>query len=875
MKKQFTKLLFLFALLLTVSTSIWAETGTIKFGTASGRTKIDGASVTRSDSQDNSWTITTSGTTSFTNSNPEYSQVGSGSKPASSITFTATLSEAVNITDFSAKFGGFSGTQGSITLKVGDTSVGTGSLNATNDVTVSSTKAAEGNVLTITITNIAKGVKVYEINYTYTAIGGVTVEAPVLSQASGLVNAGTVVTITNKNDDLLYFYTDDGEEPTVQDLEGTGTTKEFPAEGVTINAPTTLKVVAVDEDGNMSEVVTAVYKMPVLGYTLDFETNDLSLYSDWEFTNAEIDKDAITAHGETYYATTGGKASAVFKTNKKIALPGTFTFYVSKTSNNTTASDWEVQVSSDGESWTTVGDSQSATSMSKGEWEEVTRDLSEYSDVYVRLYYSGSTAVRAVDDISLTMREFSPLASIAVDVTNAPTTFHVGDDFSHEGAVVTATYENETTKDVTTSATFSEPDMTTEGVKTVTVSYAEGGKTKTATYDIDVNAPAVLTGISLSGNYPKEFEQGDAFSCVGLVVTANYSDETTTDVTDKAEFSGYDMSALGEQTVTVSYQGKTQTYNITIVEKRGTAENPYTVAQARAAIDANEGVTVEGVYATGIVSKIVTAYNSQYGNISYNISADGTTEGEQLQAYRGKNYDGEFFTSANDIQVGDKVVIYGNLTKYGLTYEFAAGNKLVSLERANFITDAANATWVAPAKVKVLSEGVTVYTVTYDAAVRCTRKHEVADKVIPANEAVLLTSSNGEAATVKIEVTDEPATDYEDLKAAQKNDLQGSNGTVWGGTNIFCLAVGDKGLGFYPVSDEIYVPAGKAYLLIPAAQAAPSYLWFNGDTTAIDSLTTDTAAGNESGEIYSLTGQRVGKNYRGIVIMNGRKVLKK
>ena len=111
----------------------------------------------------------------------------------------------------------------------------------------------------------------------------------------------------------------------------------------------------------------------------------------------------------------------------------------------------------------------------------------------------------------------------------------------------------------------------------------------------------------------------------------------------------------------------------------GTADNPYTVAQARAAIDAGTGIT--GVYAKGIVSKIVTAYNAQYGNITYNISEDGTTTADQLQAYRGKGINGENFTSEDDIQVGDQVVIYGNLKKYNTTYEFDTDNQLVSLTR--------------------------------------------------------------------------------------------------------------------------------------------------------------------------------------------------
>ena len=150
------------------------------------------------------------------------------------------------------------------------------------------------------------------------------------------------------------------------------------------------------------------------------------------------------------------------------------------------------------------------------------------------------------------------------------------------------------------------------------------------------------------------------------------------------------LVAAGTTTITASYAGVEEeyraseaTYELTVTNSDpdlpGTANNPYTVAQARAAIDAGTGVT--GVYATGIVSQVLT-YNSSNGYINYYISTDGTTTSDQLEAYKGKSYDGANFTSEDDIQVGDKVVIYGNLTKYGTdTYEFAADNKLVSLVR--------------------------------------------------------------------------------------------------------------------------------------------------------------------------------------------------
>ena len=119
-------------------------------------------------------------------------------------------------------------------------------------------------------------------------------------------------------------------------------------------------------------------------------------------------------------------------------------------------------------------------------------------------------------------------------------------------------------------------------------------------------------------------------------------------------------------------------YTIVSFEHAGTEADPYSVADARTAIDNNIGIT--GVYATGIVSEIVTAYSSDYKNISFNISADGLTTSDQLQAFRCKKGDGGSDPDVADIQVGDVVIVKGDLTKYGETYEFAQNNVLISLE---------------------------------------------------------------------------------------------------------------------------------------------------------------------------------------------------
>lgn len=135
-------------------------------------------------------------------------------------------------------------------------------------------------------------------------------------------------------------------------------------------------------------------------------------------------------------------------------------------------------------------------------------------------------------------------------------------------------------------------------------------------------------------------------------------------------------------------------------ESQGTA---FTVAQAIAHINSvisgGESTGNDGnyYYARGIVSSIYSS-SVNNGQISYYISDDGTTT-TQLEAYNGKGLNGESFTSIDDIEIGDTVIIYGKLKKYSSTYEFDSNNHLVSQTKApkvNSITLDPSIVTVAP-----------------------------------------------------------------------------------------------------------------------------------------------------------------------------------
>ena len=189
---------------------------------------------------------------------------------------------------------------------------------------------------------------------------------------------------------------------------------------------------------------------------------------------------------------------------------------------------------------------------------------------------------------------------------------------------------------------------------------------------------ATLTGISVSGK-AADLWTGDDFTHEGIIVTATYDDETTADVTNSCSYSGCDMSTAGSQTVTVSYGEETASYTVNVKTIGNTKENAYTVSKAIELIDAGNGLKTP-VYVKGKVSEIVTAFNSQYGNITFNVSEDGTTEGDQFQFFRNfKGANNEKYNSEDECpKVGDEVICYGQLTKFNnTTYELNAGNYLV------------------------------------------------------------------------------------------------------------------------------------------------------------------------------------------------------
>ena len=149
-------------------------------------------------------------------------------------------------------------------------------------------------------------------------------------------------------------------------------------------------------------------------------------------------------------------------------------------------------------------------------------------------------------------------------ITKQPnkTVYKSGESFDPTGMIVTAGYGYGLTSDVTGYSVS--PQILTDGVTEVTITYTEGRVTKTAM--VSVTVEKVLMSIAVTTNPSKmAYSYLESFDPAGMVVTATYSDESTEEV------SGYTypetaFSTLGQQAVELSYayEGVTKTTSLNV-----------------------------------------------------------------------------------------------------------------------------------------------------------------------------------------------------------------------------------------------------------------------------------------------------------------------
>ena len=237
----------------------------------------------------------------------------------------------------------------------------------------------------------------------------------------------------------------------------------------------------------------------------------------------------------------------------------------------------------------------------------------------ISVTYGGKTTVFTVDVAKKSLT--------GIEITRPPVNMQYleGETLELDGMEVTGYYNNGTSVIVTDYA-ISGYDST-PGIKTITVTY-DG---KSATFEVTVKAKS-LTEIKVTKEPTKlGYLEGNEFDPTGMEVTAYY-DNGAFEVITGYTISGYD-STSGTKTITVTYDGKSATFEVTVKAKSLTEIKVTKEPTKLGYLEGNEfdptGMEVTAYYDNGasevIAGYAISGYDSTPGVKRLTVTYGGKT----------------------------------------------------------------------------------------------------------------------------------------------------------------------------------------------------------------------------------------------------------
>lgn len=712
-----------------------------------------------------------------------------------------TLPSDVKFTTFSAEFGGFSGTKGNISLTVDGTVVGSGNLNAANNVTVGGglKTAATGKELKVSVTGIAKGVKCYNIKYIYedssTPQPG-EVALPTLSLEEGTYWKTQTLTIGVPEGAADVLYTLDGTDP----KESNTAELITKATNLELSATTTVRAIAVDNNDNYSKEVSRTYTfVPSIANTKETAYTTVQAIEIINKTSAEQ-----LAAENVYVKGVVSKVDSYNAKYKSITYwldNDAFQVYSGKGLN--------------GEVFTSKED------IAAGANVIICGKIMKFKETY------------EFDKENYLVEYNAPvekvLKSIAISGEATKTTYTEGETFVPTGLVVTATYDDESTEDVTSRVKWTfNPETLAVGTTSVEVMASIGSDAISDVYivnGITVNEKVVLVGNSI----------------IIAEDTKNSNWAAMTTSVEKDYFKSVNLVKVGDKYITTGKLDDILFYVNTVDGKtsiQNPADNKYVQVTG-----ARKVSYTEKEYLWSNDGKNLTAATADLGFLKYNASAS------RFNVYTGTNaiYFATIVDKSN-VYEGAEIALSGtDGTHYFTTF---------SSDKAVEFVDA------------------TVYTVGVND--NKLSLNEVKGNQVPANTGVLVQSNETNAMYVYIESA--PAIEGNLLRASvTEQTTTGADDTKEYKYYMLSYNKDNENLGFYWGENDgaaFTSKAGRAYLAVEKTNEVAAVKGFSlSDMETGISQVCGSAA--NKGVIYDLQGRRVERAVRGLYIMNGRKVMVK
>lgn len=292
---------------------------------------------------------------------------------------------------------------------------------------------------------------------------------------------------------------------------------------------------------------------------------------------------------------------------------------------------------------------------------------------------TGSTAINVTDKI---------LVSLALNL--GKTQYYYGDNFDTTNTVVTATYDDGSTANVKNNCEFLPENRSTledHGNKTVVVTYTENSITKVVTGTINVKPiPNKITVTFADAG----FHTGDRLSYTNATVNAEWSNGTTTDITNQVTWdpvAGTELRA-GSTTVTASYEYNNKVYtgknSVVATDLRLTAIGADFTKKAYREGDELDltGAKVTAMYENGSTQDVTA-------NASWNPSEGRTLKKGDDKVTCSYSENGTKITKDVAITVAyvDSIAITGLATTYDATDTLSYDNAVVTAHYTDGTTE--------------------------------------------------------------------------------------------------------------------------------------------------------------------------------------------
>lgn len=424
------------------------------------------------------------------------------------------------------------------------------------------------------------------------------------------------------------------------------------------------------------------------------------------------------------------------------------------------------------------------------------------------------------------------LKSIAISGEATKTTYTEGEVFDPTGLVVTATYEDESTEDVTGRVEWTfNPETLVLGTTSVEVMASIGSDAISEVYivnGITVNEKVVLVGNSI-------IVAEDKKNSKWVAMTTSNINSSKSDY-----FESVDLVKVGDKYITTGKLDDILFY-VNTMDGKTSIQNPADDKYVQATGEKKVSYT-EKEYLWSNNGEQLAAAQTEHGTLQYNVG------NPRFTTYFGK--------------VGQ----YATIVDKSNVYE-GAGIALSGTDGTHYFT-----TFSSDKAVEFVD--ATVYTVGVND--NKLSLNEVEGNQVPANTGVLVQSNKTSAMYVYIESA--PAVEGNLLRASvTEQTTTGADDTKEYKYYMLSYNKDNENLGFYWGENDgaaFTSKAGRAYLAVEKTNEVAAVKGFSlSDMETGISQIWGSAANN--GVIYDLQGRRVERAVRGLYIVNGRKVMVK